>query len=75
MANKTLCVNYQKDLIKDICAPPPPRTKWTRHVPHPVLIGHATVLTKTSVRPRPATRRAPRAHPTRRRPIDAGPRG
>ena len=20
---------------------PPPRTKWTRHVPHPVLIGHA----------------------------------
>jgi serine/threonine protein kinase len=21
--------------------PPPPRTKWTRRVPHPVLIGHA----------------------------------
>jgi hypothetical protein len=20
---------------------PPPRTKWTRRVPHPVLIGHA----------------------------------
>ena len=20
--------------------PPPPRTKWTRRVPHPVLIGH-----------------------------------
>ena len=25
-----------------VAAPPPlPRTKWTRHVPHPVLIGHA----------------------------------
>ena len=23
--------------------PPPPRTKWTRRVPHPVLIGHARV--------------------------------
>ena len=22
-------------------APPPSRTKWTRRVPHPVLIGHA----------------------------------
>ena len=22
-------------------SPPPPRTKWTRRVPHPVLIGHA----------------------------------
>ena len=28
-------------------APPPlpPRTKWTRRVPHPVLIGHAASLT------------------------------
>jgi len=25
--------------------PPPPRTKWTRRVPHPVLIGHAVCLT------------------------------
>ena len=25
--------------------PPPPRTKWTRRVPHPVLIGHAVSLT------------------------------
>jgi len=23
---------------------PPPRTKWTRRVPHPVLIGHAASL-------------------------------
>jgi len=23
----------------------PPRTKWTRRVPHPVLIGHAASLT------------------------------
>ena len=26
-------------------SPPPPRTKWTRRVPHPVLIGHAASLT------------------------------
>ena len=26
-------------------APPPPRTKWTRRVPHPVLIGHAASIT------------------------------
>jgi hypothetical protein len=25
--------------------PPPPRTNWTRRVPHPVLIGHAASLT------------------------------
>ena len=25
-------------------AHPPPRTKWTRRVPHPVLIGHAASL-------------------------------
>ena len=25
-------------------APAPPRTKWTRRVPHPVLIGHAASL-------------------------------
>jgi hypothetical protein len=27
-------------------ARPPPRTKWTRRVPHPVLIGHAASLTR-----------------------------
>ena len=25
---------------------PPPRTKWTRRVPHPVLIGHAASLSQ-----------------------------
>jgi len=25
----------------DVSVPPPSRTKWTRRVPHPVLIGHA----------------------------------
>jgi hypothetical protein len=29
----------------NVAAPPPPRTKWTRRVPHPVLIGHAASLT------------------------------
>ena len=28
-----------------LAPPPPPRTKWTRRVPHPVLIGHAASLT------------------------------
>jgi hypothetical protein len=28
--------------------PPPSRTKWTRRVPHPVLIGHAASLPRTS---------------------------
>ena len=28
-----------------ILHPPPSRTKWTRRVPHPVLIGHAASLT------------------------------
>jgi len=27
-----------------VLSPPPPRTKWTRRVPHPVLIGHAASL-------------------------------
>ena len=26
--------------------PPPPRTKWTRRVPHPVLIRHAASLSQ-----------------------------
>jgi len=30
-------------------APSPPRTKWTRRVPHPVLIGHAASLTPYSL--------------------------
>ena len=39
--------------------PPPPssRTKWTRRVPHPVLIGHAASLTPyKSDTPRPSPR-------------------
>jgi hypothetical protein len=48
--------------------PPPPRTKWTRRVPHPVLIGHAAVPHEAS---RSRTNRttplsaSPRADPTR----------
>jgi hypothetical protein len=38
--------------------PPPPRTKWTRRVPHPVLIGHGT-LHDLRVTPRPPTLRPP----------------
>ena len=42
---------YQKALrelsqLREQQAPPPSsRTKWTRRVPHPVLIGHAASLT------------------------------
>jgi hypothetical protein len=32
--------------------PPPPRTKWTRRVPHPVLIGHAASLSQVRERAR-----------------------
>ena len=43
--------------------PPPPRTKWTRRVPHPVLIGHAASLTprtdRTHISPRPAPQPQP----------------
>ena len=31
--------------------PPPPRTKWTRRVPPPVLIGHAASFKRTAQRP------------------------
>ena len=32
-------------LMQSLEVPPPRRTKWTRRVPHPVLIGHAASLT------------------------------
>ena len=31
--------------LADPAMVPPPRTKWTRRVPHPVLIGHVASLT------------------------------
>ena len=41
--------------------PPPPRTKWTRRVPHPVLIGHAASLGRlSSSRSQRSTRSQPR---------------
>jgi hypothetical protein len=33
-------------LREDVRPPPPSRTKWTRRVPHPVLIGHAASLSQ-----------------------------
>jgi len=41
--------------------PPPSRTKWTRRVPHPVLIGHAASLSKG-----PSHARGPRTLDCRR---------
>jgi len=41
--------------------PPPPRTKWTRRVPHPVLIGHAASLGRSRGTRR---RRDPPTRPT-----------
>ena len=42
----TLAVYYSPGTLRSRAAPPPaPRTKWTRRVPHPVLIGHAASLT------------------------------
>ena len=42
---------------------PPPRTKWTRLVPHPVLIGHAAPAPAPP--PLPAALRRGAAHPAR----------
>ena len=38
-----MCVRFAPSDLPPL--PPPPRTKWTRRVPHPVLIGHAASLT------------------------------
>ena len=47
---------------------PPSRTKWTRRVPHPVLIGHALASPLTPARcPRNPTRRPPPPPPPPRR--------
>jgi hypothetical protein len=43
--------------------PPSPRTKWTRRVPHPVLIGHAASLPGCSSSTKPTTPRTRRARP------------
>ena len=49
----TTCIRAQSRVVQhanytlsDKCVPPPPSpgTKWTRRVPHPVLIGHAASL-------------------------------
>jgi len=58
--------------------PPPPRTKWTGRVPHPVLIGHAASLSQVpyfewppedeparQVRARPQRHRGPGGAPPR----------
>ena len=49
--------------------PLPPRTKWTRRVPHPVLIGHSPSLTPYRRAPRAArrTRRTRSLEPLQRR--------
>ena len=36
----TACCLRDSELVKIMPPPSPPRTKWTRRVPHPVLIGH-----------------------------------
>jgi hypothetical protein len=58
---------------REAYAPPPSRTKWTRRVPHPVLIGHAASLSQVRRRlprrpqlgPRGPRRRARGAAPAR----------
>ena len=39
-------VDVFRDWVPSPPPPPPPRTKWTRRVPHPVLIGHAASLSQ-----------------------------
>jgi hypothetical protein len=38
------CVPIRRELRVRPAPRPPPRTKWTRRVPHPVLIGHVASL-------------------------------
>jgi len=45
------------------CCVPPPRTKWTHRVLHPVLIGHAASLTGAVPVHHPGCCVLPRAHP------------
>jgi hypothetical protein len=42
---QTTRLNLSRELLLGVMCAPPPRTKWTRRVPHPVLIGHAASLT------------------------------
>ena len=39
------------ELDQRVPSRPPPRTKWTRRVPHPVLIGHAASLEQVDESP------------------------
>jgi len=47
---RLLAEDLEDEAVKG--APPPPRTKWTRRVPHPVLIGHAASLRRGGARRR-----------------------
>jgi hypothetical protein len=38
----------EREIQAAVSAPPPPRTKWTRRAPHPVLIGHDASLSQVS---------------------------
>jgi len=53
---------HSRRAVRGCALPPPlPRTKWTRRVPHPVLIGHAASLTpyqSDTPRPSPGRRAA-----------------
>ena len=44
-------VPLRKRIVEVAMPPPPPRTKWTRRVPHPVLIGHAASLSQVVAEP------------------------
>ena len=46
-----ICLDAPRTTRFRECAIPPPRTKWTRRVPHPVLIGHAASLSQASTAP------------------------
>ena len=43
--NEAMAEGMPGKAFKLYTRPPPPRTKWTRRVPHPVLIGHAASFT------------------------------
>ena len=45
---RELVARYDPDILWNDIGYPPPRTKWTRRVPHPVLIGHAASPPRTN---------------------------
>ena len=54
-----LATEEARAAVCEVPPPPPSRTKWTRRVPHPVLIGHAVCLVQVLRVPRVTLQNVP----------------